>query len=348
MAYTNKRLLISVKHIQQAARNKDYCDALAFAIAIKASHRNSMLLNYSWRKIMSLCHCNLDKAKKLRDDAIDLGLIRVTHDGKHIVAVKLHNIDNKKHDWCIPFFLHNTCHGNLISLSNSNHGKDYQTIKYTSDLILHAAIANNINGYNRQLNTWQIRAKKRKTTSHYKDVVEGKYIGGKRYDVDERGITMPLPSEMGYSHAKMLKNIFNNSIGLSKLKSLLQQMKKDGHLRIRRSHIHHITIKYEERLELEHYYPIINEATGERELRHIHRRKIPSKEERNGEYDEFFRPMANKYDKTGIFAVRKTLVTARRRKHSRNGKTAPTLCFMLELFSNQNEPVVVDSLSLPF
>ena len=315
LEFMNERVIfISLKHILNAAHNKEYCDALAFALSIKAAHRNSMLLNYSWRKIMSLCHCNLDKAKKLRDNAMDFGLIRITEDGKHIIANKLHNAANKKHDWCMSFYVHDDGNEKRISLCKYKYGKSHQTLKYTSNLILYAAIANNINGYNRQLNTWQTRATEQRLKALRKDIADGNCIRKKRYDVDELGLTTPMPNERGYSHASMLEHIFGNSIGLNKLKSLLKGMKKEGMMRIHRNRVHHITIKYGDYLEFEHCRPIINHETGERKFRHIHTRKVSSKKEVKGEYDEFFRPMPNKYDTTGIYVVRKTSGAKNRRK----------------------------------
>ena len=61
-----KRLIYIPKGIiRQAARDNEFLDALSLCLLIKSQHSNSMLLDFSLRKIMSLCGCNGKKAKEI-------------------------------------------------------------------------------------------------------------------------------------------------------------------------------------------------------------------------------------------------------------------------------------------
>ncbi len=84
---------------QQAFQSPTTLDALTFCLILKANYTNSALYQWSYRKVMSLCHCNYAKAKQIVATAIEIGWIveKETKKGyKYLVAVKLSHKKQKK------------------------------------------------------------------------------------------------------------------------------------------------------------------------------------------------------------------------------------------------------------
>lgn len=88
------RRLISIDYliVQEALKSKKTFDALTFVLQLKANYANSAMYQWSYRKIMSVCHCNFSKAKEVVSTAISKGWVveQETKEGyKYLVAVKL-------------------------------------------------------------------------------------------------------------------------------------------------------------------------------------------------------------------------------------------------------------------
>jgi len=234
-------LFISPKYIHIAATNKNFCNALAFVISIKAAHTNSMLLNYSWKSITKLLHCNMYKAREVRDNALDYGLIRLEGKtgGEHIVANKL---TDKRKERCVKFHVHYNEDGSFhIYIKANGHNKtkfEQQTLSDISDVIREAAFLKFADGYNHKLNIWQRNVIEHKALCQYLDISKGRDIRGKNYDINKNGKTNP--SNRGYSQEKIVNNVFNNTISVYQLRKLIAKMKKEKLLRIEHHHIEQI------------------------------------------------------------------------------------------------------------
>lgn len=92
---------ISIDYIvvQDAINSWENLDALTLVIQLKANFINSALYQWSYRKVMAMCHCNFSKAKEMVRTAMKKGWVKekVTKSGnKYLVARKLTNRDNKK------------------------------------------------------------------------------------------------------------------------------------------------------------------------------------------------------------------------------------------------------------
>jgi hypothetical protein len=94
---------ISHKNADRAILSRRYLNALTFAVIIKLHHTNSVMYDWSLRKVMSTCHCNFIKAKEILDDGLHCGLIKIRNGHLHAGRIsdrkgkhaKIHYIDNK-------------------------------------------------------------------------------------------------------------------------------------------------------------------------------------------------------------------------------------------------------------
>lgn len=85
--------------VQEALKSEKTFDALTFALQLKANYANSAMYQWSYRKIMSVCHCNFSKAKEVVSTAISKGWVveQETKEGyKYLVAVRLTHAKQKK------------------------------------------------------------------------------------------------------------------------------------------------------------------------------------------------------------------------------------------------------------
>lgn len=78
-----RRINIGVKKIKMAIESDSYLNALTLATMLKMSYTNSVMYNWSYRKIMATCHCNFAKAKEILDNGIRSGLIYIQNGHIH-------------------------------------------------------------------------------------------------------------------------------------------------------------------------------------------------------------------------------------------------------------------------
>ena len=78
--------------IEKALKSKSALEALAFVLILKTNYTNSALYQWSYNKVMNLCHCRKDKAKDIVTTAMKMGWVveKHTKEGhKYLVAIKL-------------------------------------------------------------------------------------------------------------------------------------------------------------------------------------------------------------------------------------------------------------------
>lgn len=216
--------------IRQAARDNEFLDVLALCLMIKVSHANSMLLNFSLRKIMSLCGCNGKRAKELWIEACRTDMVYMVSQ-KHVIA---RSFRTKEKQSCIRFSVRRDVDGNrrvfLESNETRNNETGKQTISEIRNIILTAALLDGIRGYNHTINTCIKSASYKDTERHYDSVRSG--VWNKNYDTESsKGDTAANPLKRGYSYDAILRNVYNNSISKYKLTTLVKKAVECGLLK---------------------------------------------------------------------------------------------------------------------
>ena len=59
--------------MDMSLKDERFFDALAFMLILKSNFVNSSLYQWSYRKVMGVCHCNFAKAKEIVGTAFALG-----------------------------------------------------------------------------------------------------------------------------------------------------------------------------------------------------------------------------------------------------------------------------------
>lgn len=230
----DKPLNISKAHIERAAQDKEYLEAFAFALMIKASHRNSMMLNAGTKAISKFLHCSASKAKRIKKLAEQFGLISYDrNNSSHIIANKFER--KKKKERTVRFWVHtNDDHSfHIFIKSNIKNKKNYpvQTFANVKKLILSEAILIEIGYHIERLNTCLRSGSSRKTHLRQKEK-RCLRIGRSNHvkpTLSDREMGM---LNRGYGQELMLKKIFNNQIGEHKLRQLIKFLKSEKLLRV--------------------------------------------------------------------------------------------------------------------
>ena len=229
----DRPLNISKAHIARAAQDKDYLEALAFALMIKASHRNSMILNASTKAIMKILHCSGEKAKKIEANALKYNLITYTgYEQKHIISKKFSR--NKEKERTVRFYIHTNDDGSfhLYIKSNFKEKKGYlhQTFADIKNLILAIAVLIGIDKHNGYINTLK-NSKGRKYSLRTKEERCCR-IWNKDRNANKLRDHEISKINKGYSHGEILQHTFNNNIGVYKLRQLIQFLKDERLIKV--------------------------------------------------------------------------------------------------------------------
>ena len=225
----DRALNISKSHIIRAAQDKNYLEALAFTIMIKAQHVNSMLLNTSQKEIMRLCKCSGNTAKTLKNAALNAGLVEQTKTlYTHLVAPQLSREKDKER--VEQFWIHKCETGVCLYIKSNTHNKkkyEAQTISDVKNLILADAILIGIGKHNNSLNTWLRNVNRSNSDGIW---MQGKYVLPKR-----NGEPTLDWRNRGYGRKKMLDVFFDKEIGMHKLRTLIGFLKKEKLIKSRKN-----------------------------------------------------------------------------------------------------------------
>ena len=297
-----KRLIYIPKGIiRQAARDNEFLDALSLCLLIKSQHSNSMLLDFSLRKIMSLCGCNGKKAKEIWQMACRCELVTMDESNRHVIAKTFRN---GKRQGCIQFTVHQTPYGNRICLKDCGKRKqNKQTISEVRDTVLTAALLIGIDGYNHTINTCIKSVNYRKTEEHFSDISSG--VRKKNYDVKTSGRdTAANPLKRGYSYKSMLRNIYNDSISKYKMVKLIKEAYADGLIDTWENKYMLMKRDMEtcEPLDIHDFFVTINHETGEKKCQY--KKSITAKQCKKSIV--YYHHLANGYQNTaGVSCYKK-------------------------------------------
>ena len=256
---TYRKLKIGKTQIRKSATDPDFLEAFAFSLIIKREYVNSIMYDFSIRKVMSTCGCNYAKAIKIINDAQKFELVKIQtykHDGKQRKCLVAKHLYNLKGVIVELFICNNEQAGKKLFLAtnNVNTQKKYecskkeQKFKDVKDLILMSALLPSLWRY-----TKSIKQHLYDTVFHTQKVEDSKKLKnienqccGKRnrYKIREAieryrethlkmGETDRL--NRGWSHKKMLDIIFNDEIKKPILRRLLNKLKAEGHVIIKKN-----------------------------------------------------------------------------------------------------------------
>lgn len=232
MAMSDRTLNISKGHIIKAARDNEYLEALAFAIMIKANHRNSMMLNASKKSIMKFLHCNSSKADKIKRSAINLGLIRTI--GTNVNHLLVPKFKRKSKERTVRLIIHKNDDGSLHAYIKSNfkEKKDfpYQTIADVKNLILAIAVLISIDTHNGYINT--LKNSKSRTISLHPKEKHCCSIRNKDRNANKLKDREISRLNKGCSYGEILQHMFRNSIGTYKVRQLIKFLETEQLLKV--------------------------------------------------------------------------------------------------------------------
>lgn len=232
MAMNDRTLNISKGHIIKAARDNEYLEALAFAIMIKANHRNSMMLNASKKSIMKFLHCNSSKADKIKRSAINLGLIRTI--GTNVNHLLVPKFKRKSKERTVRLIIHKNDDGSLHAYIKSNfkEKKDfpYQTIADVKNLILAIAVLICVDKHNGYINT----LKNSKSREYSLRIKEERCCRIRNKDRNANKLKDREISRLnkGCSYGEILQHMFKNSIGTYKVRQLIKFLETEKLLKV--------------------------------------------------------------------------------------------------------------------
>lgn len=242
--------------VQQAFQSTKALDALTFVLQLKANFTNSAIYQWSYRKIMSLCHCNFAKAKEIVSTAIKLGWVveKETKEGyKYLVAVKLTHKNQKR----FVFHIADSKAGIQIYLSKkrfvSMRGLRGQNEEQkAARLILQSCAACDIKSYD--------KAQKAKTAQSFKDVRHKilevffiDYIQQFQPSLNaynQRGMETNGDADMefaesyskhGVSYKKISEQFGNLHLTPYQIANIVHSLKKQGLLRINKANCPYLT-----------------------------------------------------------------------------------------------------------
>lgn len=294
MQESERKLHIEWELIDKAARDKDFLAALAFCIITKANYNNSKIYHWTWKKLIGLCHCNLNRIKKATREAFDNGLIY--EEGKGLVCSTFRKTKGAK---CAVLHINYDDNGSPYVYIKSNYKKSKrkakaQTISDIEDVILSLGLLHGIGAYSNTLNTWLRNVNERKKLQQIADVNRG--VWRDNYDIIDYSDQSSDPFKRGYSLDKILKNVFKNSISLYKLSKLIKSMRKNGILKVWNNYYKFAEFNYDEdgRIDrgLNFKQVTINHQTNQvAKRRSIYIEKTKSNEDRV----IYYRRMANGY-----------------------------------------------------
>jgi len=82
-----EKVNISITNLNKAVESERNLNALTLSVIIKMNYTNSVMYDFSIRKLMRTCHCNYAKAKEILEDGLSSGLVYI--DGNHLRARKI-------------------------------------------------------------------------------------------------------------------------------------------------------------------------------------------------------------------------------------------------------------------
>lgn len=277
----NRRTLYIGKHvIDMSLKDERFFDALAFMLILKSNFINSSLYQWSYRKVMGICHCNFAKAKEIVGTAFALGWLeeRETKDGKkYIVARKLHTRNEDKYIFRVvdssagkQIFISRknkplkcltsdstknkmaklivSIHNNMedgYCVTRERNKKNAQTFKEVKDIILEAVMLGFLVRCQKSLVAVKTSSGKGATNGYLKQFAEGYQNNGVSYE--------------------RLAKLYNRlNLSRHQVSRLVQKMKRYGLLTYKQAKCPYLKLGEEEVSELRMFYRI-NPETGKRE-----------------------------------------------------------------------------------
>lgn len=276
-----ERALYIGKHIiDMSLKDEKFFDALAFMLILKSNFINSSLYQWSYRKVMNICHCNFAKAKEIVGTAFALGWLeeRATKDGKkYIVAKKLHTRYEDKYIFhvvdssagkqifisrknkplkCIASNSAKNKMARLIVSIHNNRADEYcvtrernkkntQTFKEVKDIILEAVMLGFLVRCQKSLIAVNTSSGKEATNGYLKQFAEGY-------------------QKNGVSYERLAKLYGRLNLSRHQISRLVHKMKRYGLLTYKQAKCPYLTLGEEENMEW-WMFNRINPETGKKE-----------------------------------------------------------------------------------
>lgn len=273
MATDQRSVKIDKQMLRRAATDDDYRCALVLSLVIKREFVNSVMYDFSIRKIMQMCGCNYSKAVKSIDSGIKYGLLRIktdTHCGKerkHLTAKHLYN----EYGVVVKLSIASANNGKWLYIENdqfTNEAKymaklkkgERQTFKDVEDKIKMANMLLNIWRHERMRNHYIHQILNANKLEEQKDerIHANKYgygMAGKQWRViynhverlRQNGETCPL--NRGYSINEM-RAIFNDGYGRFFIRRILKKLTNDKLIKTGKCFTFSHTFKEDEEIDL--------------------------------------------------------------------------------------------------
>ena len=233
-----RHLNIQFSHISHAASDMRYCEALALNVMIKAKYVNSIISDYSLRKLQKMFHIKFSTIQGAVRYGINKGLLKeITRIDKHGVThknLKAMPIMARGH-FSIVMRICDSKHGKQIFMESNarknserySKAKSYQSLKDVMDMIWLAKIMCIIGHYTKEYNSEIVKMHKEMHVQlkHFSQCSYGAMCKHARRAKNHVG-GKPTYLNTGISHDKIC-SLFKGNLSIYKIKKLIKLGQKD-------------------------------------------------------------------------------------------------------------------------